>query len=79
MKEAIGTSLVIISANSASGFLGYISQVKVDWNLIISFTIAASAGTLLGAYLTRYIDAKQLQKSFGYFVLVAAILVLIKR
>ena len=79
MKEAIGTSLVIISANSASGFLGYISQVKVDWNLIISFTIAASAGTLLGAYLTRYIDAKQLQKSFGYFVLVVAILVLIKR
>ena len=79
MKEAIGTSLIITSANSASGFLGYISQVKVDWNLIISFTIAASAGTLLGAYLTRYIDAKQLQKSFGYFVLVVAILVLIKR
>ncbi len=79
MKEAIGTSLVIIAANSASGFLGYINQVAVDWNLIISFTIAASAGTLLGAYLTRFIEAKQLQKGFGYFVLAVAFFVLIKR
>lgn len=79
MKEAIGTSLVIIAANSASGFLGYINQVAVDWNLIISFTIAASAGTLLGAYLTRFIEAKQLQKGFGYFVLAAAFFVLIRR
>ena len=79
MKEAIGTSLVIIAANSASGFLGYISQVEVDWNLIFSFTLAASSGTLLGAYLTRFIKAKQLQKGFGYFVLAVAFFVLIRR
>lgn len=79
IKEAIGTSLLIIAAKSATGFLGYVSQVAIDWNLIVSFTIAASAGTLLGAYLTRYIDAKQLQQSFGYFVLAVALFVLIKR
>ncbi len=79
MKEAIGTSLLIIAAKSATGFLGYVNQVTVDGNLIISFTVAASAGTLLGAYLTKYIDAKQLQKGFGYFVLAVAMFVLIKR
>lgn len=79
MKEAIGTSLLIIAFNSATGFLGYLSQVELDWNLVISFTVAASIGTLAGAYLTRFIDAKNLQKGFGYFVLAVAVFVLIKR
>ncbi len=79
MKEAIGTSLLIIAFKSATGFLGYLSQVELDWNLVISFTIAASFGTLAGAYLTRFIDAKNLQKGFGYFVLAVAVFVLIKR
>lgn len=79
MKEAIGTSLVIIAAKSATGFLGYLGQVAIDWALTASFTLAASAGTLAGAYLTRLIDAKYLQKGFGYFVLAVAIFVLIRR
>ena len=79
MKEAIGTSLVIIAANSATGFLGYITQVTINWHLVISFTIAASIGIICGAYLTKYIDAKKLQKAFGYFVLAVAIFVLVKR
>ncbi|ESA38188.1 permease [Leptolyngbya sp. Heron Island J] len=79
MKEAIGTSLLIIAAKSATGFLGYLNQVNVDWALVTSFTLAASTGTISGSYLTRLIDAKQLQKGFGYFVLAVAIFVLIKR
>lgn len=79
MKEAIGTSLLIIAFNSATGFWGYLSQVELDWNLVISFTVAASLGTFTGAYLTRFIDAKNLQKGFGYFVLAVAVFVLIKR
>ncbi len=39
MKEAIGTSLVIIAANSATGFLGYITQVTINWHLVISFLL----------------------------------------
>ena len=35
MKEAIGTSLLIIAFNSATGFWGYLSQVELDWNLVI--------------------------------------------
>ena len=79
MKEVIGTSLLIIAFKSATGFLGYLSQVQLNWNLVISFTIAASFGTLAGAYLTRFIDAKNLQKGFGYFVLAVAVFILIKR
>ena len=79
MKEAIGTSLLIIAFKSVTGFLGYLSQVELDWNLVISLTLAASLGTVAGAYSTHFIDAKSLQKGFGYFVLAVAIFVLIKR
>ena len=78
IKEAIGTSLIIITFKSITGFLGYLSQVDLDWTLMISFTIAASLGTLLGAYLSRFIEAKTLQQGFGYFVLIVGIFVLIE-
>lgn len=76
MKKAIGTSLLIIAFNSLAGFLGYLGQVSFDWNLTVSLTIAAAIGTLLGAYLARFISAQQLQKSFGYFLLAIAAFVL---
>jgi len=72
MKEAIGTSLVIITLNSMSGLLGYLGHVQLDWKLLVSFTFAASCGTIIGARLSRSIDARHLQTGFGYFVLVVA-------
>ena len=79
MKQAVGTSLLIIATNSASGFMGYVGQVQVDWKLVISFTIAATLGILLGSYLSKFIDAKHLQKGFGYFVLIVGVFVLVQR
>ncbi|MEB3191052.1 MAG: sulfite exporter TauE/SafE family protein [Snowella sp.] len=76
MKQAIGTSLVIICLNSAAGFLGYLGQVSLDWNLLATFTIAASAGIWGGAYLVKFVQAKHLQKGFGYFLLFMAAFVL---
>ncbi|MGB7415226.1 MAG: sulfite exporter TauE/SafE family protein [Thermosynechococcaceae cyanobacterium] len=79
MKEAIGTSLLIIAFKSAAGFAGYLNQVTLDWTLMLTFTLAASFGTVAGALLTQRIEAKYLQKGFGYFVLIVAIFILIKR
>ncbi len=79
MKTAVGTSLLIIAFNSATGFLGYLNQVAIDWGLTLSFTLAAGLGTLLGSRLARVVSAEQLQKGFGYFVLAVAIFVLVKR
>lgn len=76
MKQAIGTSLLIIVLNSAAGFLGYLGRVPLDWNLVVSFIVAASLGSLPGAYLTRFVSPQQLQKAFGYFLLAVAAFVL---
>jgi uncharacterized protein len=78
MKQAIGTSLLIITFNSVAGFLGYLGHVSLDWHLILSFIVAASIGTVFGAYLSQFVPASRLQKSFGYFLLAVAALVLLQ-
>lgn len=72
IKQAAGTSLLIIALKSFTGFLGYLGQVELDWQLIASFTIVASGGMLLGVYLVPSIQAQQLQKGFGCFLLLIA-------
>jgi uncharacterized protein len=78
MKEAIATSLAIISLNSVAGLLGYLGHIAIDWQLTVSFTFAAVLGTLAGTYLAQFVSAKQLQKGFGYFLLAIATFVLIQ-
>jgi uncharacterized membrane protein YfcA len=78
MKKAIGTSLLIIIFNSVSGFLGYVGNVPLNWNLIFSFIIAASLGTIPGAYFAQFVSAQKLQKTFGYFLLAVAAVVLVQ-
>lgn len=79
MKEAVGTSLLIIATNSASAFMGYWNQVSLDWGVMIAFAIASSLGIILGANIGQRFEAKLLQKAFGYFVLAVAVFVLIAR
>jgi uncharacterized protein len=72
IRQAIGTSLLIIIFNAISGLLGYLGKVSIDWSMTLSLTIVASLGTLMGSYLAQFIPAKQLQRSFGYFMLLVA-------
>ncbi len=79
MKEAIGTSLLIITFKSVTGFLGYLSQVNIDGNLMLSLTTAAALGVIGGARLSQKIPGTKLQTAFGYFLIALAIFILIKR
>ncbi|BAZ39308.1 putative conserved domain protein [Calothrix sp. NIES-4101] len=76
MKEAIGTSLVIISLNSLAGLLGYIGNITLNWSLMTSFTVAAGLGTVIGAYLSHFVQPRQLQKGFGYLLVAVASFIL---
>lgn len=76
MKQAIGTSLLVIFLNSVAGFLGYFGRVALDWQLMVSFMVAASLGIAAGAYLVKFVRAKHLQKAFGYFLLAMAAFIL---
>jgi uncharacterized membrane protein YfcA len=76
MPVAIGTSLVVIAMKSFAGFAGYLESVTIDWSLTAAVTLAAVAGSLIGAKLAGRIPADLLRKSFGWFVVVMGVFVL---
>ncbi|MDM9381381.1 sulfite exporter TauE/SafE family protein [Chlorogloeopsis sp. ULAP01] len=77
-KEALGTSLIVIALKSVTGFAGYFGRVFIDFNLMMYFTIAASVGTITGAYLTKFTQSKQLKTGFGFFMIAVAIFIVMK-
>lgn len=78
MKQAIGTSLLIIAAKSLFGFLGDIDQYQMDWQLLSIVTALAIGGIFVGNRLSRSVDGNKLKKAFGWFVLVMGIYILLK-
>lgn len=79
MKEAVGSSLLMISLNSIAGFVGYLGQVKLDWFLLFGFTGFAILGVIIGSYSSRHLEGEKLQKGFGYFLIAVAVFILIRR
>ncbi len=79
MKTAVGTSLLIISANTLIGFIGDLTtSIEFDWNLLISFTLLALVGIVIGLNISNYIDGKKLKPIFGWFVLIMGIYIITK-
>lgn len=78
MKEAVGTSLVIIALKSLIGFLGENSNAQVDWKFLIAITGFAVLGIIIGTQLAKKIDGNKLKPAFGWFVLVMGIYIIIK-
>lgn len=76
MKEAVGTSLLVIAMNSASGFLGYLGRVEIQWGLLALFTAVAVAGSFAGTYLARFIPQVALRKVFAIFLVGIATFIL---
>lgn len=78
MKEAIGTSLLIIALNSLIGFLGDIGRHPIDWKFLIAVTSIAVAGIFIGGYFSQKVNSEKLKKGFGWFVLIMGIYIIIK-
>lgn len=78
MKEAIGTSLLIIAMNSLLGFTGDIGHVNLDWSLLLSLTGIAIAGVFTGSTIGKKIPGAKLKQGFGWFVLLMGLCILVK-
>lgn len=79
MKEAVGTSLLIIAIKSLIGFTGDLSAgVHIDWAflaIISSFTVF---GIFIGSTLAKKIHGDKLKPAFGWFVLAMGIYIMIR-
>ena len=70
MKEAVGTSLVIITVKSLIGFLGDVgAATSIDWAFLLPFTAMTALGIIVGMIATRHVESARLRPVFGWFVL----------
>lgn len=80
MRMAVGTSLLIIAANSLFGFGVSLSQhPQIDWMFQLTLLFLAVVGSLIGARFSSKVSEQSLKKGFGRFVLVVGSLIIIER
>jgi uncharacterized protein len=76
MKEAVGTSLLVIALNSFAGFAGYLGEVSFEWGPMALFAVLAVAGSFAGTYLVRFVPQGALKRSFAVFLIIMAAFIL---
>ncbi|MGE0439946.1 MAG: sulfite exporter TauE/SafE family protein [Gemmatimonadales bacterium] len=78
MKQAVGTSLVLIIMSCIAGFISYLGVETIDWQATGLFAALAIVGVLVGSRLVNRVSQAGLRKAFAGFLLVMGILVLLK-
>lgn len=79
IRQAIGTSLVLVALNSTIGFLGDIhGNENLNWKFLIVFSAFSITGVVLGIYASEGMDGHKLKKYFGWFILIVAIIIVVK-
>jgi uncharacterized membrane protein YfcA len=79
MKEAVGTSLLIIAIKSLIGFTGDLSAgVDIDWMFLMIVSVFTVSGIYIGSSLAKKIHGDKLKPAFGWFVLVMGIYIMLR-
>jgi uncharacterized membrane protein YfcA len=77
MRQAVGTSLVIITLKSLIGFLGDVGAGRdIEWGFLALFSLLAAGGAIGGSFLSARLPGERLKPWFGWFVLIAGILII---
>jgi uncharacterized membrane protein YfcA len=76
IHAAVGTSLLVIAANSAAGVLGHLRQGEMPLGLTAAFAGAAALGALPGVLLASSLDPARLRRAFAFFVILVGLLLL---
>jgi uncharacterized membrane protein YfcA len=79
MKQAVGTSLLIIFINSSIGFAGdlYIGT-PIDYSFLLIISSIAFVGMLIGTQISKRIDGSKLKPVFGWFMLIVGFYIVTK-
>jgi len=78
MKDAIGTSLMVIAINCAAGLAGHLSYGGFDLRIAALVTALAAAGTVVGTVLSHRIAPHKLRRGFAVFVIAVAAFLIAK-
>ena len=78
LREAVGTSLLIITGTCVVGFLGYLGHVSLDWTAVGLVATGTLPGILLGSYLHQFVPQSMLRRGFAALLMVMAAFILIE-
>jgi len=79
VREAIGTSLLVIGLQSFAGFLGHVSHVHIDMPLTLGITLASVIGSLVGASVGKKVPADLLRQGFAWLVVAMGLFLFFKQ
>jgi uncharacterized membrane protein YfcA len=72
MPTAVGTSLVIISITSLAAFVERLGHGTIAWDVVVPFTAAAIAGSLIGKRLSERVSGATLTRAFATLLVLVA-------
>jgi uncharacterized membrane protein YfcA len=72
LREAVGTSLLIITGTCIVGFLGYLGHVRLDWTAVALVAAGTLPGIALGSHLHQFVPQPFLRRGFAAFLVVIA-------
>ena len=76
MRDAVGTSLLVIAMNCVMGFYGYLGQVKVAWLAVALVTAGMMPGIVTGTYAMRFVSQQTLRREFAVLLFGVAVYML---
>jgi uncharacterized protein len=76
MRQAVGTSLVVIAMNTLAGYAGYHGTVDVPWLMVLQFGGVAALGILIGSVLLKRVPQQMLKRAFAVLLLFIGVLIL---
>lgn len=83
MRVAVGTSLAVITVNSAIGFIGNrmgdANEVHPDWQAVAVVAAFGIAGSLIGSSVAGRLPAPVLRKVFAAVLVCVAVLVIVRQ
>ncbi len=68
MRTAVGTSLVVIAINSASGLVAHLRYGGLDLITSGLFIVGGALGAIIGARVSHRLDEQRLQRAFAVFI-----------
>jgi uncharacterized membrane protein YfcA len=78
LREAVGTSLLIITGTCIVGFVGYLGHVRLDWIAVGLVAAGTLPGIALGSYLHQFVPQSILRRGFAVFLVAMAAFILIE-
>ena len=76
LREAVGTSLLVITGTCVVGFLGYLGHVRLDWTAMAFIAAGTVPGVALGGYLHQFVPQSILKRGFATFLVIMAAFIL---